>query len=204
VRLIGGILVLFFLGAGLSAEAGVVVFNNGAVLVTISQTEKDGQLTVKLASGDATYTLDQVAWYTKDASVDSLWAAAQAAVADGKSGVGALLAHEASYREPANSGPAKQLVVQHQERMAESRTGAPAAAGSPGFAKLPGAANPTGGAEPEAGSAASSEPTEVGAHGWPVEAAISAEDLRVNAMVVGIFGLVILFTLWKMTASVTQ
>ena len=198
-----------------SAQAGVVVFGNGAVLVTISQTEKDGQLLVKTSSGDATFALEHVAWFSKDASVDSLWAAAQAATKDGKSNVAAILAQEASFREPANAGAAKQMVAQYETRMEESRRAAPPApaaqpgespggvASIPGAESVKGALNQPGSPEGTAEApSAQTEPAEIGAHGWPVESsAISAEDLRVNAIVIGVFGLVLLFTVWKMTAS---
>jgi hypothetical protein len=110
------------------------------------------------------------------------------------------------------------MVTQFQVRMEEARrppepAAAPQAGAEPGgLAKLPGAESVKGalnqlgtsdGAAPAAETPAEqSEPAEVGAHGWPVESsAISAEDLRVNALVIGVFGLVLLFTVWKMTVS---
>ena len=210
---------LLWIVAGASAQAGVVVFGNGAVLVTLSQAEKDGQLTVKMPSGEATFVMDQIAWYSKDASVDTLWAAAQAAAKEGKSNVAVLLAQEASFREPANAAAAKQMVVQFEARLEEVRKAAapqspseqPAGeSGAGGFMKMPGVTGAlnqqgiTGAAQGGTGTAeeAQSEPAEIGAHGWPVEnSAISAEDFRVNAIVAGVFGLVVLFTLWKMTVS---
>ena len=187
---------LLWIVAGASAQAGVVVFGNGAVLVTLSQAEKDGQLTVKMLSGEATFVMDQIAWYSTDASVDTLWAAAQAAAKEGK-----------------------QMVVQFEARLEEVRKAAapqspseqPAGeSGAGGFMKMPGVTGAlnqqgiAGAAQGGAGTAeeAQSEPAEIGAHGWPVEnSAISAEDFRVNAIVAGVFGLVVLFTLWKMTVS---
>lgn len=209
--------------SAVSAEAGVVVFGNGAVLVTLSQTEKDGQLTVKMPSGEATFVMDQIAWYSKDASVDTLWAAAQAAVKEGKSNVAVLLAQEASFREPANAAAAKQMVAQFEARLEEVRKAAapqspsgqpPGESGAGGFMKMPGVTEGIKGALNLQGSAgaaqggagtveeAQSEPAEIGAHGWPVEnSAISAEDFRADAIVAGVFGLVVLFTLWRMTVS---
>jgi len=207
------IFVLVLCAAELSAEAGVVVFGNGSVLVTVSHEEKDGQLSVKTASGNAVFALDQVSWYSKDPSVNTLWAAAQAAMKDGKSNVAAILAQESSYLEPATSGEAKQMVAQYQARLEESRRPPPEPVAAPQAAAQPGGVAPPPGAgaaatpagAPEGGAETPAEPTEqaeIGAHGWPVEnSAISAEDLRVNALVVGVFGLVILFTVWKMTVS---
>ncbi len=214
----GCILALLLSVAGLSAEAGVVVFGNGAVLVTLSQTEKGGQLLVKMPSGDATFVMDQVAWYSKDPSVDTLWAAAQAAAGEGKSNVAALLAQEASLHEPANVAAAKQMLAQFEAKMEEARkAAAPQAPASqrtgeggaggltqlPGVSALKGALTTPGAAGGGAGATAEtqSEPSEIGAHGWPVESAISAEDLRIDAIVVGVFGLTVLFTLWKITVS---
>ena len=122
-------------------------------------------------------------------------------------------------REPANAAAAKQMVVQFEARLEEVRKAAapqspseqPAGeSGAGGFMKMPGVTGAlnqqgiAGAAQGGAGTAeeAQSEPAEIGAHGWPVEnSAISAEDFRINAIVAGVFGLVVLFTLWKMTVS---
>lgn len=199
MRLKAFILALIYPVAIFSADGGVVVFNNGTTLVTLSQSEKDGQLAVKMVSGDAVFALDQVAWHS--ATADSLWSAAQAAQKDGKMNVAVILARESFLQEPSNAAAAKQLVVEQEARIEQARVAtAPQAPAGGGFAPAAGAAaagQPAGAESPPA----ETEPSEVGAHGWLIENAISAEDLRINAIVVGIFGLIVLFTVWKMTVS---
>lgn len=211
------ILGVILLAAGFSAHAGVIVFNNGTVLVTTKQVERAGEIIVGLPSGDAIYTPDKVVWLSKDATMSSLWQAAQAAAQEGKADVALVLAREAALKEPANAAAAKQMVAAAESK-AEAAQPPPVAQGGAttgGFAPAPGAAHAASpgaaatapvpvpaGAEPAEASAPAPEMVVTGAHGWPVEeSAISAEDLRVNAIVIGVFGLIVLFTLWKMTVS---
>jgi hypothetical protein len=120
--------------------------------------------------------------------------------------VAVTLARESFLLEPANAAIARQLVVEQEVKIEQARAAAAPAAGQAqpggGFAAAPGGAGAA--SQPGAAGAAEVEieEMELGAHDWPVESsAISAEDLRINAIVVGIFGLVVLFTVWKMTVS---